>query len=93
MITFKAIYGNLTDDNNPNTNPEFIQFVKTDDGRPVSYNLQEKPYMEASVGVGNIVKFLRIDVLRRLTYLDNPEVPTMFGVKGLGLRARVKFEF
>ncbi len=93
VITFKAIYGNLTDDNNPNTNPEFIQFVKTDDGRPVSYNLQEKPYMEASVGVGNIVKFLRIDVLRRLTYLDNPEVPTMFGVKGLGLRARVKFEF
>ncbi|MFT6807361.1 MAG: hypothetical protein ACJA01_000581, partial [Saprospiraceae bacterium] len=26
-------------------------------------------------------------------YLDHPDVPELFGVKGLGLRARVKVEF
>ncbi len=93
VITFKTIYGNLTNDNNPNTNPFFIQFLVNEDGRPASYILADKPYMEASVGIGNIAKFLRVDVLRRLTYLDNPDVPSLFGVKGLGIRARVKFEF
>ena len=28
------------------------------------------PYMEYSIGIENILKFLRIDYVRRLTYLD-----------------------
>lgn len=93
VITFKGIYGRLGDRNNPNKNSNLIQFLQTDDGVPVTYTLEEKPYMEASVGVSNLFKFGRLDFVRRLTYLDHPEVPSMFGVKGLGIRAKVKFEF
>ena len=93
VITFKAIYGRLTDSNNPNTDPSFIQFIRNEDGSSVSYTLEDKPYMEATVGIGNILKFLRVDVIRRLNYLDHPEIPTLWGVKGMGLRVRVKVEF
>jgi hypothetical protein len=93
VITFKTILGRLTPANNPLLNSEYIQFIRNPDGSSVSYTLQEKPYMEATVGIGNIARFLRIDVIRRLNYLDNPDVPILFGVKGLGLRVRVKVEF
>lgn len=39
-----------------------------------------KPYMEASVGVENIFKFIRIDAIWRLSYLNTPDV-RKFGVK------------
>lgn len=95
VVTFKGIYGGLTDNNDPNAlgNESFIQFVRNNDGEPVTYTLEDKPYMEASVGIMNILKFGRIDVVRRLTYLDNPEVPEVFGVRGLGVRAKLAFEF
>ena len=95
VVTFKGIYGGLSEDNDPNLagNEGFIQFVRNNDGEPVTYTLEEKPYMEASVGISNILKFGRIDLVRRLTYLDNPEVPEVFGVRGLGLRAKIAFEF
>ena len=44
-------------------------------------------YMEASVGVANIFKVLRIDYVRRLNYLDHPNVAKW------GIRARFKLEF
>jgi hypothetical protein len=39
-----------------------------------------KPYAEASVGIENIFKFIRIDAIWRLTYLNSPNI-TKFGVK------------
>ncbi|TAK45146.1 MAG: carboxypeptidase-like regulatory domain-containing protein [Saprospiraceae bacterium] len=93
VITFKAIYGSLSDQNNPAKNPEAIQFLKNSDGQPLTTTLEDKPYMEASVGVANIMKFFRFDMVRRLTYLDRPDVPYMFGVKGMGLRMKISFEF
>jgi len=92
-ITFKAIYGRLTDSNNPEKHPEYIQFLNDEQDRRVTYTLQDEPYIEAGIGVGNIFKVLRFDLVRRFNYLDNPEVPSLFGVKGLGLRFRVKLEF
>jgi hypothetical protein len=93
VITVKGIYGRLTARNNPNNHPEYVQFLYNDENRPVTYTLEDKPYLEASVGVANIFKFARIDAVRRLTYLNHPNVPSMFGVKGLGLRMKIKFEF
>jgi hypothetical protein len=93
IVTFKAVYGNLTDQNNPNKHPELLQFLRDAQGNSITYTLDSRPYMEASVGVGNILKFVRFDVVRRLTYLDNPDVPYMFGVKGMGLRMKVAVEF
>ena len=93
LVTFKAVYGTLSNQNNPNKNPELLQFLKNENGQPITYTLERRPYMEASVGVGNILKVVRFDVVRRLSYLDNPDVPYMFGVKGMGLRMKVAFEF
>jgi len=92
-VTFKAIYGGLSDSNDPDKHPEFIQFQNDAEGRRVNYTLQDKPYIEASIAVGNIFKVLRFDLVRRFNYLDNPEVPSMFGVKGLGLRVKAQATF
>ncbi len=39
-----------------------------------------KPYVEVSAGIENIFKFIRIDAIWRLTYLNSPDI-TKFGVK------------
>lgn len=93
VITFKGVWGSLRDANNPNLSPELIQFTRDVNGAQETFTLDEKPYMEASVGVTNIFKVGRIDLVKRLNYLDNPNVPTLFGSKGLGIRFMVKFEF
>lgn len=92
-VSFKGIYGRLTDSNNPDVNPEYIQFQNDENGQRVNYTLESKPYMETGFGIGNILKVLRVDAVWRLTHLDNPNVPTMFGMKGFGLRFRFKVEF
>jgi len=86
-VSFKALYGGLRDQNNPNMDPSLLQFPKNADGVPTTYTLGRQPYMEGSVGIGNIFKLLRVDLVRRFTYLDNPVVSPW------GIRARVKFDF
>lgn len=93
VITFKGVWGTLSDKNSPQKNPELIQFILDDEGKQQTFTLANKPYMEASIGVMNIFKFGRIDLMKRLTYLDNPNMPVLFGVKGLSIRGMVKFEF
>jgi hypothetical protein len=44
------------------------------------------PYTEASVGIENIFKVLRVDLVWRLTYLDP-------GMNPLGVRAKLVFNF
>jgi hypothetical protein len=56
------------------------------DGKPDIYTLG-KPFVEAALGVENILKVLRIDFIWRLTYLDNPNI-----VK-YGIRAKLQFDF
>ena len=46
-----------------------------------------KPYFEGGVGVENIFRFLRIDGIWRLSYLDHPDI-NIFGV-----RATLHFDF
>ncbi len=41
---------------------------------PYMFDLNGGPFAEASVGVENILKVLRVDLVRRLTYRDNPNV-------------------
>lgn len=86
-MSFKLLYGGLRNENNPNKNPDAMQFVRNDDGKPITYALNNEPYMEGSVGVGNIFKVLRVDAVKRFSYLDNPNVSSW------GIRARVKFDF
>jgi hypothetical protein len=47
----------------------------------VSY---DKPYVELSYGIENIFRFLRVDLIHRLTWLKNPDI-RRFGVKISGV--------
>jgi len=94
VLSAKALYGNLTSDNNPEIKTDLFRFPLDTDGTPSTFAFQNGiPYLEVSAGVSNVFKILRIEFLQRLTYLDNPSIPTMFGVKGLGLRAKGKIDF
>ena len=93
VVTAKVIWGNLTDQNNPNLHPHLVQFPVDENGDPVTFILDGKPYLEASFGVMNIFRFLRVDFVKRFTYLDNPNIPSLWGVNGLGIRIRFKVEF
>ncbi len=93
IATFKLTYGSLSDRNNPAINRELPVFSVDENGTPLTYNYDEGAYMEGSIGISNIFKVLRIDLVKRFNYLDHPNVPELFGVKGLGLRARMKVEF
>lgn len=94
VITLKALYGNLTADNDPNLHPELFRFPLDADGNPSTFTFDKGiPYIELSAGVMNIFKIIRIDVLQRVTYLDNPDMTSLFGVKGLGIRAKGKIDF
>ncbi|HVW96285.1 MAG TPA: DUF5686 family protein [Mucilaginibacter sp.] len=87
VASVKAIYGGLSDKNDPTIHPSLYQFPVTDTGEPITYGLGKTPYVEGSVGIENIFKFVRVDLVHRFTYLDHP------GVSPWGVRARVKFDF
>jgi len=94
IIAAKILYGRLTSQNNPNTNPDVFLFPTNSDGVPITYTFDQKiPYLEVSVGIANIFKVVRIDLLQRVTYLDNIDIGSTFGVKGLGIRAKGKVDF
>ena len=86
-ISFKAIKGNVTDKNNPLITDGLMKFPTDINGNTSSFTLTNEPYVEVSVGVGNIFKFFRVDLIKRVTYLDNPSVSEY------GIRARFKFDF
>ncbi|MBT1711629.1 carboxypeptidase-like regulatory domain-containing protein [Fulvivirgaceae bacterium PWU5] len=87
VATFKVLYGSIRRENDPRHNAEAFAFPVNDQGVETTYSLQPEPYMEASVGIANIFKLIRVDVVKRLSYLDHPEVSQW------GLRARFKFDF
>jgi hypothetical protein len=87
FVTLKVLYGKVREENSPRHNPELLRFPVLTDGRPATFTLENKPYMEASVGIGNIFNFFRLDLVKRLTYLDHPNV------SDIGIRGRFKFDF
>ncbi|MVT11754.1 DUF5686 and carboxypeptidase-like regulatory domain-containing protein [Chitinophaga tropicalis] len=87
VVAVKMLYGGLRSENDPNQNPESIQFSKYADGRSFSYTLSKEPYIEGSIGIANIFKIIRVDMVKRFTYLDNPLVAKW------GIRTRFKFDF
>jgi len=87
IISFKGLYGNISDKNNPEVTTGLMKFPTDANGKTTTFSLKGKPYIEVSVGIGNIFKFFRVDLVRRITYLDHPNVPKY------GIRARFKFDF
>jgi hypothetical protein len=87
VVSFKSLWGGLRSENNPANDPSLLQFPTRETGKPITYTLNNGPYMEASAGIENIFRLVRLDLVRRLSYLDNPDAPKW------GIRARVKFQF
>lgn len=87
IVTFKALWGSVSDRNLPQNNPNLFRFPVNDDGIPTMYALDDGPYMEASVGIENIFKVLRLDLVRRINYLNHPNISEW------GVRFRMRFVF
>lgn len=76
-IGFKALYGHLTDKNNPylNEGDGDLFMFPTRNGAPSSFVMEKnKPYMECFIGIHNIFKIVHLDFVHRLNYLDNPNI-------------------
>ena len=76
VVEGKFIYGALRPENNPGKNPFQMQFPLDDQGRLSTFPLTGQPYVEAGVGIYNIFNIIRIDYIRRFTYLQHPGVPS-----------------
>ncbi|MFN8165722.1 MAG: DUF5686 family protein [Bacteroidia bacterium] len=87
VMSLKMIYGRITPENDPSLHPDLFKLPIQPDGTPITYSLSARPYIEASVGVANIFKFIRVDLVKRINYLDHPNVSTY------GIRARLKLDF
>lgn len=74
VFCFRGLWGHLSDKNNPAKSTGLFAFPEG------SMTLGKAPYMEASVGIENIFKFLRLDYVWRLNYRDNPDIQ-MHGVR------------
>jgi hypothetical protein len=86
-ISFKGIYGGVRDENNPDLDRSLLQYPVNSAGVKTTYAFGNTPYIEGSIGIGNIFKVIRLDVVKRFSYLDQPNVSK------IGLRAKVQFEF
>lgn len=87
VAAVKILYGSVSNENNPSKHSDLFRFPVETDGTPLTYTLEKAPYIEASVGVSNIFKLFRVDLVRRLTYLDHQNVTPY------GIRVRFKLDF
>jgi hypothetical protein len=87
LATVKVLYGQVSDQNNPAKSGGLYELPRYSDGTPLTYTLERKPYIEASIGIGNIFKVLRIEYVRRMTYTDHP------GISKSGIRFAAQMQF
>lgn len=83
VVSFRGWWGRLTDKNNPALNPDLYRFPEVALCQPMG----KRPYMEIAVGLDNILTFLRVDYVWRLSYRDNP------GISRSGIRFQLHFTF
>ncbi|MFM9946086.1 MAG: DUF5686 family protein, partial [Bacteroidia bacterium] len=77
FYNFKSIYGSLYNSNLRLIPPqdETGKFVT-----PIGEFKKGKPYVELGYGIENIFKFVRLDFIHRVNYLDNKDI-NPFGIK------------
>ncbi|MEM6965516.1 MAG: DUF5686 family protein, partial [Bacteroidota bacterium] len=86
-INIRVLYGGINDRNDPQTNDGLLFFPTDANDNTTTFTLEDKPYIEGSVALANIFRFFRVDLVRRFTYLNNPNVTKW------GIRARFKIYF
>lgn len=75
VVSAKSVFGTLSDENSNHS--ELLPYMNT----------LGKPYLEAGIGIENILKFVRVDAIWRLSHLQNPNIAKY------GVRAIFQFEF
>lgn len=86
IVTCKVIYGGIGRNNDPFNNANLFRFPTGTDNIPLTYTLGKKPYVEAGVGLSNILRIFRVDLIKRFTYLDHP------GISDLGVRVQFRMD-
>ena len=84
VFGFRGYWGHMDNRSNPALHPELLMFP---DGTGTT-KLDRGPYMEASVGLENIFKILRVDYVWRLNYRNVP-----YAIDRSGLRIAVHVTF
>ncbi|MCS6968212.1 MAG: DUF5686 family protein [Cytophagales bacterium] len=76
LATANVLYGGLSEANRTLTPPFKL------DGTPLPNvnGLGKLPYIEVGYGIENIFRFVRVDFIHRLTYLDSPSIQP-FGIR------------
>ena len=87
VISAKALWSGVRDQNNPSLHPDLYKFPTDADGKPVTFIMTNTPYIEGSVGIENIFRFFRVDLVKRFNYLNDPDVAK------IGIRVRADFNF
>ncbi|MFH1321430.1 MAG: DUF5686 family protein [Bacteroidota bacterium] len=77
--TANLLYGNTGSGNTDLTNTN----------QPVFKTLKEKPYIEFSYGIENILRLIRVEAFHRLTYTNKKEYP---GANNFGIKFSVQFK-
>jgi hypothetical protein len=83
VLSLRGIWGSLSDKNNPALSDDVFLFPED----VLCQAMGDKPYMEAGVGLDNILTILRIDYVWRLTYRDHA------GTDRHGIRVQLHFNF
>lgn len=82
LVGFHAIWGNLSDRNNPALNPSLLQLPEGVEVRKMG----KTPYMEFNVGIGNIFRILSIQYVHRITHRSSATAKN-------GVRVMFQFSF
>lgn len=82
VLTFDAIWGGLSEKNNPRLNPEGLMAFPE-----MTRVLGSAPYMEVGIGVENIFRIIHVYWFHRLNYYDTP------GCQKNGIRAGFHLDF
>jgi hypothetical protein len=74
VAALKVLYGSVGRSNNPEYDDSLFRFPVDSQNNPLTFTLEQKPYIEASIGLSNILRIFRVDLIKRITYLDHPNV-------------------
>ena len=70
VVGFNILYGAMSEMNRPTSQHVGLYLLPTN-----ADFLTKEPYMEYSIGIENILKLIRIDYVRRLSYLEGAASP------------------
>jgi len=71
VFAVKGMWGHLTSKNDPSLHPNDPMLFKMPES---VQRMSNQPYWEVMVGVNNIFKVFGVNYVRRLTYLNNPNI-------------------